>query len=195
MRLDDPRGTGGNPYNRRTVLWVVALTSFLIPFMASSINVALPTIGKEFKIDAILLGWIATSYILSCAVFTVPFGRLADIYGRKKIFTLGILCYTVFSLSLQFVNIYLFFPLFSSIARHRQCHGICHEFSSFDFGLPSPREREGLRDKCGFYVFWYVFRPVPWRIFNSLLGMEEHISFKYFFGSSGVFPLVVEDKG
>ncbi len=98
LRLDDPRGTGGNPYNRRTVLWVVALTSFLIPFMASSINVALPTIGKEFKIDAILLGWIATSYILSCAVFTVPFGRLADIYGRKKIFTLGILCYTVFSL-------------------------------------------------------------------------------------------------
>ncbi len=62
--------------------------------MGSSINVALPIIGKEFAIDAIVLSWIATSYLLSAAMFLVPFGRIADIYGRKKIFTYGIILYT-----------------------------------------------------------------------------------------------------
>lgn len=80
--------------NRKTALVVTTLGSFLTSFMGSSINVALPIIGKEFAIDAIVLSWIATSYLLSAAMFLVPFGRIADIYGRKKIFTYGIILYT-----------------------------------------------------------------------------------------------------
>jgi EmrB/QacA subfamily drug resistance transporter len=66
--------------------------------MASSINIALPAIGAEFNMDAVLLGWIATSYLLSAAVFMVPFGKLADIYGMKKIFILGLCIFTASSL-------------------------------------------------------------------------------------------------
>ncbi|MCS7233323.1 MAG: MFS transporter [Synergistetes bacterium] len=83
--------------NKRAILLIAVLTSFIIPFMVSSINIALPTIGREFKMDAILLNWVATAYIISCAVFTVPFGRIADIYGRRKIFLMGLLFYAVFS--------------------------------------------------------------------------------------------------
>jgi len=82
---------------KRSVLYVVTLTSFLNPFMASAINVALPAIQEEFQLDAILLAWVATAYLLSCAVFLVPFGRVADIYGRKKVFVIGIAVFTVFS--------------------------------------------------------------------------------------------------
>jgi len=60
------------------------MASFLTPFMGSSINVALPVIGAGFRVDAILLSWIATSYILASAVFLVPFGRAADIIGREE---------------------------------------------------------------------------------------------------------------
>lgn len=92
----------GNRLNRnvskRTVLLVATMVSFVTPFMSSSVNIALPTIGKEFAMDAVLLSWVATSYLLATAVFLVPFGRIADIYGRKRIFTYGILIYTVSSL-------------------------------------------------------------------------------------------------
>jgi len=74
---------------KRSALIVAMLSSFFAPFMASSINVALPSIADEFEMDAVLLTWVATSYLLSAAVFMVPFGKLADIHGRKRIFILG----------------------------------------------------------------------------------------------------------
>jgi EmrB/QacA subfamily drug resistance transporter len=83
-------------------LIAINLSSFLAPFMASSVNIALPTIGKEFNVGAVGLGWVATSYILSAAIFLVPFGRLGDIYGRKRIFSYGIIVYTLASLLLGF---------------------------------------------------------------------------------------------
>lgn len=78
-------------------LIIAAVSSFLSPFMSSSINVALPDIEHSFPMDAVMLGWIATSYILAAAVFLVPFGRLADIFGRKKLFTIGTILYTISS--------------------------------------------------------------------------------------------------
>jgi len=72
--------------NRKPALLVTTLGSFLIPFMGSSVNIALPSIGKEFAMDAVLLSWITTSYLVSAAIFLIPFGRIADIHGRKKTF-------------------------------------------------------------------------------------------------------------
>jgi len=84
--------------NKRIVLIVACLSSFLTPFMGSSINIALPSIGHEFAMDAIMLNWVATSYILASAMFLLPFGRGADIYGRKRIFLIGIAIFSVTSL-------------------------------------------------------------------------------------------------
>ncbi len=72
--------------------------AFLTPFMGSSIAIALPSIGGELAMDAILLGWVATAYLLAAAMFLVPLGRIADIYGRKRIFTYGMITYTAASL-------------------------------------------------------------------------------------------------
>ncbi|MCK4404247.1 MAG: MFS transporter [candidate division Zixibacteria bacterium] len=83
---------------KRAALLVATLTSFLTPFMGSSVNIALPSIGREFAMDAVLLGWVATAYLLSAAMFLVPFGRIADIHGRKRIFTYGILTFALSSL-------------------------------------------------------------------------------------------------
>lgn len=87
---------------RKCALVIATMTSFLPPFMASSINIALPAIGAEFSMDAILLGWIATSYLLSAAVFMVPFGKIADIYGMKRVFFIGLLIFTASSLFAYF---------------------------------------------------------------------------------------------
>ena len=80
---------------------VATLSSFLTPFMASSVNIALPSIGREFAMSTVLMGWVATVYLLTAAMFLVPLGRLADIYGRKRVFTYGIFLYTVSSLFLS----------------------------------------------------------------------------------------------
>jgi len=80
---------------KRTALIVALFTSFLTAFMGSSVSIALPTIGKEFSMNAILLGWISTAYLLAAAMFLVPFGRLSDMLGRKRILTYGISLYTI----------------------------------------------------------------------------------------------------
>lgn len=84
--------------HRKTALLVTTIASFLTAFMVSSVNIALPTIGKEFVVDAVLLAWVTTSYLLSTAMFLIPFGRIADIHGRKKIFLYGFILYTLSSL-------------------------------------------------------------------------------------------------
>jgi EmrB/QacA subfamily drug resistance transporter len=78
-------------------LIIASLSSFLTPFMVSAVNIALPSIEKEFKTDAVLLSWVATSYLLAAAVSLVPCGKLADIYGRKKIFLIGMIVFTLSS--------------------------------------------------------------------------------------------------
>jgi EmrB/QacA subfamily drug resistance transporter len=82
---------------QNVALLVTTMGAFLAPFMSSSINIALPAIGKEFAMNAVLLGWVATSYLLAAAIFLIPFGKIADMYGRKKIFTYGMGVYTVSS--------------------------------------------------------------------------------------------------
>jgi hypothetical protein len=86
----------------RSALLIATLASFLTPFMVSSINVALPAIGREFHMSAVAMSWVPTAYLLSAAVFLVPFGRIADIYGRKKIFVYGTWIFTLSSLLLAF---------------------------------------------------------------------------------------------
>ncbi len=84
--------------DRRVVLTVAAMASFLTPFMGSSLNIALPSIGAEFSTDAVTLSWVSTAYLLAAAVFLVPFGRVADLTGRRRVFLIGIAGYSAVSL-------------------------------------------------------------------------------------------------
>lgn len=79
----------------RSALFVATLTSFMGPFMISSVNVALPAIQADLGMDAVQLSWIATSYLLAVAVGLLPTGKLADIHGRKKVFGSGLIIYTL----------------------------------------------------------------------------------------------------
>lgn len=83
---------------KNSTLFVASVASFITPFMGSAINIALPTIGLEFSATAIAISWVATAYLLTVAIFLIPFGRLADIYGRKRIFLSGIILFSFASL-------------------------------------------------------------------------------------------------
>ncbi|WP_035247159.1 MFS transporter [Desulfogranum mediterraneum] len=79
----------------RSALIVATVTSFIGPFMLSAVNIALPAMEQGLQLDAVQLSWIATAYLLATAVALVPAGKLADIYGRKRVFALGLLIYTL----------------------------------------------------------------------------------------------------
>jgi len=87
---------------KRSVLTVTAFASFLTPFMGSSVNLALPSIGEELSLNAITLNWIISSYMLTTSILLLPAGRLGDILGRKKVFTAGMIIFTLTMVLLTF---------------------------------------------------------------------------------------------
>ena len=70
--------------SKLVTLIITSVAALFTSYIYSSINVALPAIGKEFAMEAVWLGWVANAAILATAAVLVPTGRLADIYGRRK---------------------------------------------------------------------------------------------------------------
>lgn len=78
-------------------LIIAVCCGFLTPFDSSVVNIILPNIASDFSLDAVALTWINSIYLLTAAAFLVPFGRIGDIYGRKKILAGGIALFTLAS--------------------------------------------------------------------------------------------------
>lgn len=79
-------------------LLVSIIVSFLVTYVSSAINIALPDIAQTFSLNSVFLSWIPTSYLLFSAIFLIPFGKVADIYGKKRIITYGIIIFILASL-------------------------------------------------------------------------------------------------
>ena len=78
-----------NSAARLNVLIIVCIGSFLMPMSLSANLVAIPAIARDLQADAIYVSWIPAIFILSNLVMLLPAGRLADIYGRKRIYLSG----------------------------------------------------------------------------------------------------------
>lgn len=78
-----------------STLIVVVITAFITTFTGSALNLSVPAIGGEFNASAAMVGWIVNGYILAAAVLAVPFGRLADMTGRKRILVTGIFIFAL----------------------------------------------------------------------------------------------------
>jgi EmrB/QacA subfamily drug resistance transporter len=82
--------TQSSAARKNSILIIATLSSFIVPFLVSSINVALPRMTAEFHMEAVVMTWVNTIYFLAIAMVQVPMGRLADIHGRKKIYLVGL---------------------------------------------------------------------------------------------------------
>ena len=103
---------------KRDLLIVGILVSFLTPFVRSSISLAIPFLAIEFDLSAVFLTWISTIYLLVNAILYIPFGRIGDIYGRKRIFQYGLIIFTISSFISSFSTsgeVFLFFRIFQAI--------------------------------------------------------------------------------
>jgi EmrB/QacA subfamily drug resistance transporter len=80
------------------VLASVACGTFMATLDASIVNIALPTLTKALGTDIARIQWVVSSYLLTITCLLLPFGRLSDTHGRKRVFQLGFLVFTIGSL-------------------------------------------------------------------------------------------------
>lgn len=84
------------------ILITATIVSFLVAFLSSSIAILLPSIAKEFTMNNIIQNWVATIFLLTIAIFSVPFGKLTGKYGLKKSLILGIFVFLFGSIGASF---------------------------------------------------------------------------------------------
>ncbi|KIK39599.1 hypothetical protein CY34DRAFT_808124 [Suillus luteus UH-Slu-Lm8-n1] len=84
----------------RSVFFIGTCTAAMVVNTANTtfVSIALSAIGRDLNIKEDQLQWLVSAYSLSAGCLLLFFGRLADIYGRKKAFMIGTLCQIVFSL-------------------------------------------------------------------------------------------------
>jgi EmrB/QacA subfamily drug resistance transporter len=85
--------------------WVVAITvlgSGIAALDATVVNIALPTIGREFHTGIAALQWVMTGYTLTLAAFLLIGGSLGDRFGRRRVYSIGIIWFAVASAACGF---------------------------------------------------------------------------------------------
>ena len=81
---------------RRTLILVNAcVITFMATLDGSIVNIALPTIAKSFGAGISAVQWVSTSYLLTVSALLLIWGRLSDIYGRKRFFATGLFVFTL----------------------------------------------------------------------------------------------------
>jgi EmrB/QacA subfamily drug resistance transporter len=80
------------------VLSAVAMGIFLATIDGSIVNVALPTLSTALGADFATVQWVVLSYLLTITTLLAVVGRLADMYGRKRLYNSGFVVFTVGSL-------------------------------------------------------------------------------------------------
>lgn len=83
------------PNYRWYVLTAVSIGTFMATLDSSIVNVALPTISHQLHSDLSTLQWVVSAYLLTISSLLPVFGRLADLLGRKKVYSLGFLIFTL----------------------------------------------------------------------------------------------------
>ncbi|MCS7108937.1 MAG: MFS transporter [Sulfolobales archaeon] len=83
------------------------MASFLTPFTASSIAIAIPQISMEFKLSLAEVNWFANSFLISLSSLVLVVGRLGDWLGKGRVFHLGVALFGVTSLIIFLINGYV----------------------------------------------------------------------------------------
>jgi EmrB/QacA subfamily drug resistance transporter len=87
------------PRAKNIALALLAMTQFVIVIDASIVNVALPSIGRALHFSQDDLTWVVNAYTLTFGGFLLLGGRLADLMGRRRMFMLGLVVFSLASLA------------------------------------------------------------------------------------------------
>ena len=125
---------------KNRILFIACLSSSLVPFMGSSINLALPQIAREFSMNGIVQSWTLTSYLLLTAILQVPFGRLADLWGKRTVFIAGLGLFVITTFCCGFAYNSMIFILLRALQGIGSAMVFCTNIAIISSVFP-PRER------------------------------------------------------
>jgi len=91
--------SGRSPSRRWWALSAVSLATFMTYLDNNIVNVAIPTIQRSLHLSVSGLEWVVSSYLLTLAGLLLVGGRLADLYGRRRLFVVGLAVFTLSSLA------------------------------------------------------------------------------------------------
>jgi EmrB/QacA subfamily drug resistance transporter len=94
---ESPAPPDYTPRAKSLALVLLAMTQFVIVIDASIVNVALPSIGAHLHFPPADLSWVVNAYTLTFGGFLLLGGRMADLLGRRRMFMLGLLLFSVAS--------------------------------------------------------------------------------------------------
>lgn len=83
--------------NNKLVLFAICVAAFLTPFSVSTMNIITPELAQHFNANAVLLAWMNTSFFLGAGIILMPAAKLCDIFGRRKIYAIGVGGFALFS--------------------------------------------------------------------------------------------------
>ena len=84
-----------SPRYRWFILATVSIGTFMSTLDSSIVNVALPTISGKLHTDLSTIQWVVTAYLLTISSLLPVFGRIADLFGRKRVFSWGFIIFTL----------------------------------------------------------------------------------------------------
>ncbi|MFW9894948.1 MAG: MFS transporter [Candidatus Thorarchaeota archaeon] len=101
--------------DRKFILLTIFFSFFLTAFSTYTTVISARVIGSELGMDVVTIGWVSTIFILAAAMFQIPFGKVGDLYGRKKLFLSGVIIFTISSIILALINTSIAFIIFRFI--------------------------------------------------------------------------------
>ncbi|HEY3425688.1 MAG TPA: MFS transporter [Negativicutes bacterium] len=92
------------PYYRWLIFSVTVMGTFMAVLDSSIVNVALPLIAASFGVELTAVQWVVTAYLLVISSLLPLFGKIGDMYGRRRIYLLGFVIFTIGSLLCSLAN-------------------------------------------------------------------------------------------
>ena len=171
----------------KSVLYTMMLAAFLNPFASSSLTMSFPDMMQEFGASTNDMAWVVESFLLCCTVTVIPAGKLADIYGKRKLFYIGSIVFTMISGLMCFVGSVEMLTVYR--AWQGIALGIVYTTSMSILTLSIPVERRGYAFGMiggmvylglslgpalgGFLNYYYGWRSIF--VFTTLLGIVANV--------------------
>ncbi|MHB2028063.1 MAG: MFS transporter [Acidimicrobiales bacterium] len=94
--------SAGTPTHRHSPDWIILLIACLAQFMVvldvSIVNVALPSMQRSLHFSLVNAQWVVNAYVLTFAGFLLLGGRAADVFGRRRVYLVGVFIFTLASI-------------------------------------------------------------------------------------------------
>lgn len=84
---------GQHTARRRLVFISTSIGQYIVGANLSTVNIATPEIRRDFDVSLTAIGWVTTAYAIFFASCLVPAGRVADRYGRRRVFVAGLVAF------------------------------------------------------------------------------------------------------